>query len=272
MPWADVGGLRLYYEQHGSGPRAVFISGTGGDLRQSPERHHDHLTQHLEVLMYDQRGLGRSDKPDVPYTMADYADDCVALMDHVGWPRANVIGISFGGMVAQHVALRHPERVERLVLACTSSGGAGGDSFDLLAVDDLPAAERGAVVLPVMDTRNDLTRHPPTLAPAFDTFIAAMLGAAALNADDPGAARGARLQLEARAGHDVWDQLDRIAAPTLVMGGRFDALAPLANSERLASRIPGATLQVFDGGHIFVLQDPTAWPAVTEFLIADSPS
>ena len=216
--------------------------------------------------MYDQRGLGRSGKPDRAYTMADYADDCAALMDQVGWDRAHVVGISFGGMVAQHVALRHPERVERLVLACTSAGGAGGSSFDLLAVDDLTPAERNAVVLPVMDSRNDLSTDPPTLAPMFDLVIAAWGAGAQLNSEDPASAIGARRQLEARAGHDTWDRLGSITAPTFVIGGRFDRQAPPENLERLASRIPDATLTFFDGGHLLLLQDRTAWPAVVDFL------
>lgn len=266
MALAPVRGLNLYYEVHGSGPRTVLISGTGADLRMNPNRHADYLAQRHEVLMFDQRGLGQSDKPDGPYTMTDYADDVAALMDHVGWDRANVIGISFGGMVAQHVAIRFPERVDRLVLACTSSGGEGGDSFDLLGLNSLPPQERAPVIVPVMDTRNDLSTDPPTLAPMFEFVMPALGVGRSINADDPRAAAGARLQLEARATHNVWAQLDQITAPTFVAAGRYDALSKPENSERLASRIPNATLQFFEGGHIFTLQDPTAWPAITDFL------
>lgn len=267
MPIAAVRDIDVFYEIHGSGPRVVLISGTGADLRQNPRRDRDLLAQHHEVLMYDQRGLGRSGKPDRPYSMVDYADDCAALMDAVGWDRAHVVGISFGGMVAQHVALRHPERVDRLVLACTSAGGEGGASFDLLAVHDLPPDERAAIVMPIMDSRNDWSTDPPTMAPMFD-ILAGFLGGPPLNADDPWSAMGARRQLEARADHDVWDSLASIAAPTFVIGGRYDMQAPPDNVERLASRIPDATLRLFDGGHLFLLQDPTAWPAVVDFLAA----
>jgi 3-oxoadipate enol-lactonase len=269
MPIAAVRDIDVYYEIHGTGPRVVLINGTGADLRQNPARDRDLLTRHHEVLMYDQRGLGRSGKPDRAYTMADYADDCAALMDHVGWDRAHVIGISFGGMVAQHVALAHPARVDRLVLACTSAGGDGGSSFDLLAVHDLPLAERNAVVFPIMDTRNDLSTDPPTLAPLFELLIETWGKGTPLNADDPAWAMGARRQLEARAHHDVWERLagpDPIAAPTFAIGGRFDAQAPPENVERLASRIPDAELAFFDGGHLFLLQDRAAWPAVIDFL------
>ena len=215
--------------------------------------------------MYDQRGLGQTSKPDRPYTMGDYADDAVALMDALGWEGAHVVGISFGGMVAQHVALRHPHRVDRLVLACTSSGGAGGSSFDLLSLVDLPRDERALVTLPIMDTRNDPSTDPPTYAPMFDV-IAPIMAAPPLNADDPDAAMGARRQLEARAGHDTWDDLPRLRHPTFVVGGRYDAQAPPENLERLTERLPDARMRLFDGGHLFLLQDATAWPAIADFL------
>lgn len=215
MAFIGVNGIDICYEIHGTGPRVVLISGTGADLRQNPTRGRGLLEQHFEVLMFDQRGLGRSGKPDTPYSMEDYADDVAGLMDAVGWDRAHVVGISFGGMVAQHVALRHPERADRLVLACTSSGGAGGSSFDLLALADLDPDERRRIILPVLDTRNDVTVDPPVYAPLFET-LATSGDDQPLNADDPDAAMGARRQLEARSHHDVWDRLGEIGSPTLV--------------------------------------------------------
>lgn len=265
VPVADVRGLRVYFEVHGSGAPVMWISGTGGDLRQNPNRGRGPLEARFEVLMYDQRGLGRTGKPDVRYTMADYADDAAALMESLGWERAHVVGVSFGGMVAQHLALRHPDRVDRLVLACTSSGGAGGSSFDLLGVADLPVDERLRTVLPILDSRNEPTADPPVHAPLFEA-IAARMSDPPLNADDPTAAAGARRQLEARAQHDVWSRLGEIAAPTFVVGGRFDRQAPPENLEQLTTAIPDARMQLFDGGHLFLLQDPTAWSAIVEFL------
>jgi 3-oxoadipate enol-lactonase len=154
------------------------------------------------------------------------------------------------------------------VLACTSAGGAGGDSFDLLTVADLAPAERATVVLPIFDTRNDPTADPPVYAPMFDVLAPAM-AAGPINRDDPSAAMGARRQLEARAGHDVWDALPSIACPVLVVGGRYDGQAPPENLRRLAARIPGAELQFFEGGHLFLLQDRSAWPVVIDFLGRD---
>lgn len=267
MPVAEVRGLQLYYEMHGAGRPVLLISGTGADLRQNRARGRGLLEQNCQVLMYDQRGLGRTSKPDERYTMADYADDAAALMDAVGWERADIVGVSFGGMVAQHVALTHPERVDRLVLACTSAGGAGGSSFDLLTVFGMEIEARNRIVLPIMDSRNDLSTKPWTLAPMFDVLLPiAYAGKPPLNADDPAWAIGARRQLEARAEHDVWEQLPAIEAKTLVVGGRYDQQAPPENVQRLAERIPGARLQFFEGGHLFLLQERSAWRAIVDFL------
>src|SRR3954452_9423845 len=109
MPYArGKGGLQLYFEHGGEGPRLLFVSGTGGDLRNKPNVFDGPLPKSFDVLAYDQRGLGQSEKPDVAYSMADYADDAAALMQSQGWDEALVIGVSFGGRVAQELALRHP--------------------------------------------------------------------------------------------------------------------------------------------------------------------
>jgi 3-oxoadipate enol-lactonase len=267
VPVAQVRDLKLYYEIHGTGRPVVLISGTGADLRQNRARGRGLLEQNFQVLMYDQRGLGRTSKPDQRYTMADYADDFVALLEVVGWERADVVGVSFGGMVAQHVALTYPDRVNRLVLACTSAGGAGGASFDLMSVFGMETEARNQIVLPIMDSRNDLSTDPWTLAPMFDVLLPiAYAGKPPLNADDPAWATGARRQLEARAEHDVWDQLPAIQAETFVIGGRYDQQAPPENVTRLAEQIPGATLQFFEGGHLFLLQERSAWRAIVDFL------
>jgi 3-oxoadipate enol-lactonase len=99
MPVIRIRDIDAYFEVHGEGQRVVLINGTGGDLRANPARGRGPLERNYQVLMYDERGLGRTTKPDVAYTMADYADDCVALMDAVGWDTAHVMGISFGGML-----------------------------------------------------------------------------------------------------------------------------------------------------------------------------
>jgi 3-oxoadipate enol-lactonase len=131
MPFVQLDRLKAYYERAGNGQRLLFISGSGGDLRAKPGVFESPLARAFDLLGYDQRGLGQTDKPAGPYSMQDYADDAAKLLDAIDWQDALVMGVSFGGMVAQEFALRHPRRVSKLVLACTSSGGAGGASYPL---------------------------------------------------------------------------------------------------------------------------------------------
>jgi 3-oxoadipate enol-lactonase len=214
-------------------------------------------------VAYDQRGLGQTAKPDTPYAMASYADDAARLMDHLGWARARVIGVSFGGMVAQELVLRHPAKVERLVLACTSPGGAGGASFPFHEIDHMDRVARARHLVPISDTRRDAAwaEANPEL---YAQFVA--MGAADPFADEPGHAIGARRQLEARAAHDTWDRLAKIACPVLIAAGRYDGIALPETQHRMAGRIPGAELQFFEGGHLFMLQDRSALPAMVAFL------
>lgn len=262
MPFATIGGLEFCYERAGAGPPLLYISGTGGDLRRRPNPLDGPLTRHFDVLAYDQRNLGRSAKPDAACTMADYADDAAAMIAFAGWDAANVIGVSFGGMVAQELAIRHPARVSRLVLACSSPGGAGGASFPIHTLAGLAPEERARRQITIMDRRCDdawIAAHPHEYA----ALLAAM---ADPFAGEPGRAAGARRQLDARAAHDTWDRLGRIACPTLIAGGRYDDQAPPDRQEAMAGRIPNATLRLFEGGHRFLQDDPAALPAVIAFL------
>jgi 3-oxoadipate enol-lactonase len=263
MPFHDVNGVSLFYELTGTGERLLSISGTGGDLRQKPGVTDGPVGQAFEVLCYDQRGLGQSSVPPWPYAMSDFADDAAALLDAVGWEDCLVLGISFGGMVAQEMAIRHPKRVRRLVLACTSAGGAGGASYPLQELLHLSPEKASARRMELLDTRWDEAwrkDHPEMVALIADRMPSA--------AGEP-PAQGLTNQLAARAEHDASGRLGTIACPTLVCGGRFDGIAPQPNSEFLASAIPGARLEMFDGGHAFFMQDGTAIPAIVAFLSAE---
>ena len=261
MPFVTANGIDIYYEVHGTGPRLLNISGSGNDLRRSPASVLP-VNRSFETLSYDQRGLGQTAKPDAEYTMAEYADDAAALVAALGWDRCHVLGTSFGGMVALNLAVRHPDLIERLVVCCTSPGGTAA-SYPLHELADLDPDEAFATRMRIIDRRWDPDAEEPM--PGLGRFYDLMVeGSRAV----PGAAAAAGMerQLRARAGHDVVADLGTIMCPTLVCAGEFDDLAPLENSRLLADRIPNAELRTFDGGHMFMVQDRSAYPAIIEFL------
>jgi 3-oxoadipate enol-lactonase len=297
VEFITANGITICYEVSGDpeGDAVLIVSGTGNDLRADIARaprtrsaHHSTLradigvngqrpphplTQHgFSVIEYDQRGLGQTSKPDQHYTMADYADDAAALLqalfqnDVIPNETVHVVGISFGGMVAQHLAIRSPHLIDRLALCCTSTGGAGGSSFDLLAIAELPEDERVRITVEVMDTRNDMSVSPPVFAPGYLEMAKRGVRAKNLMERDPLGPMGARRQLEARANHDTWSDLPNVHIPTLVCGGIYDAQASPDNVRALSNRLPDSQLSMFDGGHAFLYQDQHAWPAIAAFL------
>ncbi|MGB5759573.1 MAG: alpha/beta hydrolase [Acidimicrobiales bacterium] len=264
MPFIEINGLDCYYERYGAGPPLLNISGSGGDLRRAkPAR--SPLNKHFDVVHYDQRGLGQTSKPPGPYSMDEYADDAAALIAAMGWRSANIVGTSFGGMVALNLAIRHGEVIDRLVLNCTSPGGPL-PSFPLHELEKLDTEAAIEVKLGLLDSRwNPGADDPiPGLGPFYDLMIERMRAI-----PEPEAARGSMLQLLARADHDVSTRLDRVTAPTLVCAGEFDDQAPLQNSIALVEGIPDARLRVFQGGHLFLIQDRTAFATITAFLEGD---
>ena len=218
----------------------------------------------MQVLVHDQRGLGESSVPDGPYSMAQYASDGRALLAHVGWETCNVVGISFGGMVAQEFAVTFPQVVEKLVLLCTSAGGVAGASYPLHELGALPVDERLARQMELTDSRfvDDewLAAHPVEA-----TIVAGMRDRADVVKSDE-RLRGERMQLEARIHHDVADRLSRVTAPTFVLAGRYDGIAPVVNSEQIVARISDSSMKVYEGGHLFSGQDRNAILDIRRFV------
>ena len=265
MPSVKCGDIDIYYEIRGSGPRLLYIGGTGGDLRRAPNAFTTGFDAQFETLGYDQRGMGRSGKPDLPYSMAQYADDASYLLDALGWERCCVVGFSFGGMVAQEFALRHPGRVNRLVIAGASAGGAGGASFPMETFQDMPLDDMLKLRIAKTDIRHDADwqrRNPEQFRTLYDQARAA----AQFGLDEPGRAVGARRQLDARAKHDTYDRLPQLAMPVLVCGGVYDGIAGRVAVENMARKIPHAELAMFEDGHLFLHQLPAARRRIVEFL------
>jgi pimeloyl-ACP methyl ester carboxylesterase len=263
MPTATINGIEIYFERGGEGPPVLFLNGSGATLAGAAPLI-DRLRSSLDVVAHDQRGLGKTEIPEGPYSMADYAADALGLMDYVGWARCRVVGVSFGGMVAQELAVTAPERVERLALVCTSPGGEGGASYPLHELTSLSDEERAAISVSVLDTRftpDWLAEHP------LDAAIVNARGRVEAKSDEQ--RYGELAQLEARRHHDVSSRLGAITSPTLVAYGEYDGIAPKANSEYIAKHIVGAELRGYEGGHLFFIQDKTALPDVIGFLSQD---
>ena len=262
MPSVMANGIAVYFERSGQGPPLLFLNGSGSTL-ESSKLLIDLFRAHFDVVAHDQRGLGRTEKPPEPYSMRDYAADALGLLDDVGWARCRVVGVSFGGMVAQELAVTAPDRVERLALVCTSPGGAGGASYPLHELADLDPEARMAASTRLLDTRFDdewLAAHPR------DQALVDMMSERrrATSSDDQ--LRGERAQLEARRQHDVYERLEVVTCPTLVASGRYDGIAPPSNGTAIAERIPGAELRIYEGGHAFFAQDRQALPDIIDFL------
>jgi len=262
MPFFDRATISINYQILGEGPRVLFFNGSGGSIEGS-QLLINAFAKTCQVLVHDQRGLGKTSVPAGPYTMADYANDAAALLDHIGWQTTNVIGLSFGGMVAQEFGVTYPDRIQRLVLMCTSAGGTAGSSYPLHQLARLPTDERNKTLRLLTDNRftdDWLASHP------LDAEIMRFQEDRPNSEKTAHQIEGERLQLEARMGHDVADRLHLISSPTLITAGRFDGIAPLVNSQIIAERIPHSTLNVYEGGHPFFAQDRQAMRDIRAFL------
>ncbi len=227
-------GCRLHYEVHGDPRREplVLLEGMGGDI-PGWRRNIPHLAAELFVVAYDFRGNGLSEAPDQPMTMATFVDDTIALLDELRIDRAHVYGQSFGGMVAQELALAHPGSVRTLILACTHAGGSHVAPVRARAPKDKPW----------------LALYSPSFAEAHPEHVAEDLRVGSQNPQKPHAGRR---QWEAMQGFEAYERLQEIAAPTLVLHGTDDLTVDPKNARILASRIPGAELVLLEGaGHVY---------------------
>ena len=249
MPYTQINGIRLHYEVEGRGQPLLFIAGLGQPaIAWDPELVHA-LAQSYQVITYDNRGTGLSDKPDDPYSISLFASDAIGLLDTLAVSRAHIFGVSMGGMIAQELGAHHPQRVGSLTLGCTTPGGrnavaappesmkmlegragmtpaeAGREGWKLSFSDEFIRAHRAALEAHLQRT---LTHITPRFA--YERHFQATMTLR------------------------VFKHLKDITAPTLVVTGRDDILIPAANSEILAREIPGAELTVIDNaGHGFFI-------------------
>ena len=260
MPIARSGDADIAYEITGSGDPLLMIMGFLADSRmwvlQTPA-----FAEHFSCVTFDNRGVGMSSRPPGPYTMEQMASDALAVMDDAGIERAHVLGISMGGAIAQHVALKAPERVRSLVLAATwcnpnqwleRLGDIGGRVAELG-----PEAFSRSVLLWLFTPR--LVIHQPDVVSTIEQMMVAFQ-------PPPEAFVN---QIAAVHGHDTREQLRQVTAPTLVLGAKRDFMVPPELSEVIAESIPGSRLELLDGGHGFSAENAVEFNRVIlEFLQA----
>jgi pimeloyl-ACP methyl ester carboxylesterase len=264
MNFAQRDGVRLAYEEAGSGEPLLFVQGLGYDRNgfgPLPRL----LADDFRVLRFDNRGVGDSDVPAGPYSVAQMADDAVEILDAAGIERAHVLGVSLGGYIAQELAVAHPERVRRLVLVSTAPGGPNQYPMPASGVEAFtrfPLMEREAGLRLMVE--NSLGDHAVRERPELvDEVYAYRLERAPTIA-------GWQAQAYAGAAFDVYDRLGAITAPTLVIHGTADTVVDPRNAELLAERIPDARVHLIpDRGHLVIWQEgEQIAPLVREFLQA----
>lgn len=263
MSIAKVGSVELYYEEHGSGDPLLLIMGLAADSQawmfQIPD-----FAARYRTIAFDNRGVGRSSKPVGPYTISEMADEAAALLDELAIPRAHVVGVSMGGMIAQELVLRHPGKVRGLVLACTypepdadverhrqlslsQFGGTvdaqGVMKVDVSAINPLMFLQQ---LLPDVFNQEFIDRELPKLMQIFSGALQYGFSMEAILG-----------QVSAVMSHRATDRLREIKSPTLVITGDADRLVPPAGSDILAREIPGAKLVKIPGGsHGFNFETP----------------
>jgi pimeloyl-ACP methyl ester carboxylesterase len=247
-----VGDNELYYERSGAGEPLLLIMGMSGTHLTWGEPFLDALRESFEVVVYDHRGMGRSGRTEPPFTIVDLADDADALLGELGWDSAHVVGISMGGMVAQELALRHPERLRTLTLGCTYAGGDGSS---------LTSPEVGGKLIESMQSGDrERALRVGWEANVSERFAAEEEQYAEFRRraiEVPANLPTIMAQMQAIMPHDTSAQLGDIDVPTLVLHGSEDQMLPSRNGEAIARAIPGARLEIFDGvGHLFFWEEP----------------
>lgn len=253
MPTIQTARLKMYYEIHGEGAPLLLIRGLGS-TSEGFKPQIEGLSSHFRVISFDNRCVGRTDQPQEPFTIADMADDTAALLDALDIASAHVFGVSLGGMIAQELALRHPQKVRRLVLACTHAGprtAVRAPDWAIRIFDesrDMPRRDALRHSVPILFSTKTVAERPGLVEEALAVME---------NNNQPKPSY--LLQLGAVMKHDTLDRLPQITHRTLVMTGTEDTLVAPGNSRLIVERIPGARLLEFeDTGHVFFTEIPEA--------------
>jgi 3-oxoadipate enol-lactonase len=250
MPKVKVGDINIYYEIHGKGEPLVIIHGTGGSV-DSYSTHISVFSQLYRVIIFDPRGTGQSDAPDIPYTIDIMADDLAGLLDAIGIDSLHILGESMGGMIAQQFTLRHPERVRSLILAGTTCGGSHSiisndpELMEFYQHAGQPAPKEFFIQMARLTfSRDFIEKNPDLIKQTIEKLL-----------EHPASPQGQMRLMQAVMSYDMYEKLPEIKAPTLVIHGDADRIVPVENARILASRIPNAELVILKKmGHLFMFE------------------
>ncbi|HEX6391528.1 MAG TPA: alpha/beta fold hydrolase [Solirubrobacteraceae bacterium] len=244
--------MELHVARRGSGEPLLMIMGLAGTHVSWGDPFLGRLEDGFDCIAFDNRGIGMSPPVSGPFTIRDLADDAAAVLDRLELESAHVLGISMGGMIAQELALAHPERIRTLTLGCTYCGGPGSALLDPADGQRLFAAWSSGDREQALKTGYELN-----VSEAFAAVEANYGPFREMALSVPARLPTMMLQVQAVAAHDTQSRLGEIALPTLVIHGTADRMVPFANGELLASKIPGARLEAMDGvGHMFWWERP----------------
>jgi 3-oxoadipate enol-lactonase len=251
MPLADTGEVQLSYERSGSGPPLLLIMGMSGTFSHWAEPFLEGLRSSFEVIVYDHRGVGESGPLEGELTIVQLARDAAGLLEALELESVHVLGISMGGMVAQELALAHPERIRTLALGCTYCGGEGSSLASPEVIQRLAAGmSSGDRALAVRTAWEVNVSASFADGPAAEVFSAI------------GARRAVPVpvimaQMQACIGHDTSTRLHALEMPTLIVHGTEDQMIPVQNARLIHAHIPGSRLEILDGvGHLFFWELP----------------
>lgn len=267
MPTVQVGDHELYYERLGAGDPIVLIMGVGATTDYWGGKFRAGLATRFTVVSYDHRGIGRSGRSSADFTVADLADDAAGLVRELEVAPAHVVGFSLGGMVAQELAIRHPECVSRLVLAGTS---AGGGERPTLSPDTLRRLNDAMVSAdPAQAIQAGLEANISNERSASDEVRAAWVRLVSGTRMPLGTVQR---QLEAAQRHDATRRLGAINAPVLVVHGSEDRMIDPANADTLGAALGGArVVRVHGAGHMFFWEAPeSSAELIAGWLLDDS--
>lgn len=268
MPQARINDLNFHYAVAGKGEPVLMVMGLGASSASWRPELLERLAASFQIITYDNRGAGLSDKPDIPYSLEMFAQDAIGLLDALGVARVHLFGVSMGGMIAQEIALRYSSRLQTLTLGCTTFGGKNAVPPPPESIKLLTAPRDGA-------SEEEIIRRgwPLAYTPAFIRDHRCVLEASIprlLASPTPVAIY--KRHLEATYGLKTYDRIPQIATPTLVITGAEDVLIPARNSEILAARIPGAKLHIIpNSGHAFFNESPEQFVAVFEPFVKAHP-